>query len=220
MTLKSIIGSLVGISILLTSSLANDRNSSISSLTPSANMAITSNYIWRGASLSNDTLVFQSGFDLEHSSGLHVGTWASEITDGTEIDLYLGYATKMFPPMLDKGINIDIGFIDYGTITPSTQNIDFSNNAEIYIALSSSISKIDLAMRRSYDVLAQVVNMEVSLGYDASIVNVSLATGYNESLYSQLHIGIPSSITTGEFGIDAGYTSSNVVVGISHSISF
>jgi uncharacterized protein (TIGR02001 family) len=48
----------------------------------SANLAITSNYIWRGESQNANTLAIQGGFDVAHTSGLSAGVWASSAGDG------------------------------------------------------------------------------------------------------------------------------------------
>jgi uncharacterized protein (TIGR02001 family) len=79
-----------------------------------ANVALTSDYVFRGVSQSDNRAAVQGGFDWDTGAGLHFGTWASSINfkDGgegqTEIDLYGGYGGKIG----DK-TTYDIGFIYY-----------------------------------------------------------------------------------------------------------
>lgn len=61
----------------------------------SANIGITSDYRFRGISLSGKDPAAHGGIDIKHESGLFVGTWASSIANNggshAEIDLYGGY---------------------------------------------------------------------------------------------------------------------------------
>ena len=67
----------------------------------SANVALASDYRFRGISLSNRNPAIQGGVDLSHESGFFVGTWASSIADTAgahvEVDLYGGYAGAAGP---------------------------------------------------------------------------------------------------------------------------
>lgn len=61
----------------------------------SANFALTSDYRFRGISLSGGDPAVQGGLDINHDSGLFAGTWASSIAASggstTELDIYGGY---------------------------------------------------------------------------------------------------------------------------------
>ena len=81
----------------------------------SANVALTSDYVWRGMTQTNEEPAIQGGFDVNHDSGLYVGTWGSNVKflEGAavnpedrahiEIDLYIGYAGE-----LRNGITYDV----------------------------------------------------------------------------------------------------------------
>ncbi|MEO8158294.1 MAG: TorF family putative porin [Betaproteobacteria bacterium] len=65
------------------------------------NLTLTTDYIFRGVSQTMGNPAVQGGFDYAHSSGLYVGTWASNVS-GTqytnanmEWDLYGGYTGKI-----------------------------------------------------------------------------------------------------------------------------
>jgi uncharacterized protein (TIGR02001 family) len=74
-----------------------------------ANVGVTSDYVFRGISQSNEEAAIQGG--VEFSCGkFYAGFWGSSIAfeNGTEIDLYGGYKTSI------GKVNIDLGFIYYG----------------------------------------------------------------------------------------------------------
>jgi len=82
----------------------------------SANVAFTSDYVWRGLTQTDEGWAIQGGFDANHKSGFYAGTWASNVnfldnsTDAVteeadlEIDVYLGYGGE-----LDNGFSYDLG---------------------------------------------------------------------------------------------------------------
>ena len=83
-------------------------------ITVSANVAITSEYRFRGVDLSGGELAIQGGFDVAHESGFYVGTWASSLDEdtvgfgSTELDLYGGWSGDV-----GEGLSADIGVIAY-----------------------------------------------------------------------------------------------------------
>ncbi|OOZ23477.1 hypothetical protein BOW35_02205 [Solemya velum gill symbiont] len=96
-----------------------------------ANIGVTSNYLWRGTSQTDDAPAVSGGIDYAHESGFYLGTWASNIdwgTTGVELDIYGGYANE-----LEGGLGYDVGLISY--IYPS-DDYDDSNFTELYLNLS------------------------------------------------------------------------------------
>jgi uncharacterized protein (TIGR02001 family) len=74
-----------------------------------ANVGVTSDYVFRGISQSNEEAAIQGG--VEFSCGkFYAGFWGSSIAfeNGTEIDIYGGYKTSI------GRFNLDVGFIYYG----------------------------------------------------------------------------------------------------------
>ncbi len=53
----------------------------------SANIGVTSNYVWRGATQTQNGPAIQGGVDWEGESGLYIGTWVSNVDFGTIIDV-------------------------------------------------------------------------------------------------------------------------------------
>jgi len=76
-----------------------------------ANIGVSSNYLWRGVSQTAEASAVSGGVDYAHDSGFYIGTWVSNVTwttnDGYEHDVYLGYGGKAGP------VSYDIGYISY-----------------------------------------------------------------------------------------------------------
>jgi len=84
----------------------------------SANVTLTSDYLFRGVTQTNDGVALQGGFDYAHDSGLYAGVWASNISwlvdsaaytsSSLEVDTYLGYGGS-----ITEDIGYDVGFLRY-----------------------------------------------------------------------------------------------------------
>lgn len=88
-------------------------------ITPSASVALTTDYIWRGVSQSNNDPAIQGSLDLSHESGFYVGAWASSVEFGDqdnsmELDVYGGFSREIdFGGALPFAIGYDIGILRY-----------------------------------------------------------------------------------------------------------
>ena len=98
----------------------------------SANVAATSNYLWRGLEQTNGKAAISGGVDFSGSSGFYAGTWASNADwaeDMTyELDLYAGFSAA-----INDTVSYDIGFIYYAYPDEKSGDADFS---EVYLNLS------------------------------------------------------------------------------------
>ena len=79
----------------------------------SANIGVTSNYMWRGQTQTDDRAALQAGLDYSADSGLYVGAWSSNtkffgLPTGPEVDIYGGYKKE-----LKNGVSYDVGAIKY-----------------------------------------------------------------------------------------------------------
>jgi uncharacterized protein (TIGR02001 family) len=108
-----------------------------SAWTQSSNIALTSNYIWRGVSQSNDSSALSGGFDAAHTSGLSAGVWASSVTaaNGLEVDLYANYGFKV------AGIDASVGYIAYVYQGDSSANFSEVNVSATYAGVTAKVSK-------------------------------------------------------------------------------
>jgi uncharacterized protein (TIGR02001 family) len=145
----------------------------------SANVALASEYMWRGQDLSGSDPAISGGFDVGHSSGFYIGTWASNIEadDGSiEIDYYAGYANEFG----DSGVGYDVGFLYYDF--PGIDDFDY---AEVYGFLSYSF----LSAGVSYSVDAFDADWEgaddnlyyqIDASYDVGMFTLAAGYGYND----------------------------------------
>ncbi|TAA46879.1 TorF family putative porin [Corallincola spongiicola] len=111
----------------------------------SANASVTSNYLWRGVTQTDDGAAVQGGIDYEHSSGIYVGTWASNVDFGGdevsgldasyEADFYFGYAGAV------GDFGYDVGYIYYAYPDDSAE-IDLG---EVYGSVSYSYFTVGAA---------------------------------------------------------------------------
>lgn len=78
------------------------------------NLALTSNYIFRGVSQTWDRPAVQGGIDYAHASGVYLGTWASNVSGNTytngsmEWDFYGGYNGKV-----NDDLGYTVGLLEY-----------------------------------------------------------------------------------------------------------
>jgi uncharacterized protein (TIGR02001 family) len=86
----------------------------VASAAVEANISVTSNYIWRGVTQSNDSASVSGGIDFSDESGFYAGTWVGSLgegdeegTTGAETDFYLGFAGEV------SDFGYDVGYIYY-----------------------------------------------------------------------------------------------------------
>lgn len=107
----------------------------------SANLAVTSDYIWRGISQTDNEPAIQGGADYSHASGLYLGAWASNVDFAAndadvEVDLYGGFSNEV------GGFSYDVGVIHYNY--PGESDLNFE---ELYLGLGYGF----LSVKASHD---------------------------------------------------------------------
>ena len=120
MTFKKLVMSVVSAAVLASSAVANVANAG----EIEANVALSTDYIFRGFTQTNNDPAISGGFDYSFDSGFYVGVWASNVNFGsnsflnddgeldstsstsTEIDVYGGYAVE-----IADGVELDLGYV-------------------------------------------------------------------------------------------------------------
>ncbi|EAQ29185.1 hypothetical protein NAP1_00395 [Erythrobacter sp. NAP1] len=149
-----------------------------SGLTFSANVALTSEYRFRGVDLSGGELAVQGGFDVSHSSGFYVGTWASNLDEDTvgygslELDLYGGWSGNVA-----EAVSVDVGFIAYTYPDAPAGDFDYY---EFYGSLGFSLGPASATTGIAY-----------APGQDG--LDFGGGTDDNLYLYTDLSVGIPNT---------------------------
>ena len=152
----------------------------------SGNVALTSDYKFRGISQSNEDIAVQGGFDLGWDNGIYIGTWASSVdfdvssADGglngsLELDYYVGWASDIG----DSGFGIDVGYLYYDY--PGDDGVEGD-----YQELYGSLSWNDLAVGVAYsdDYYAETDTFwyyyaDYSLGINDTFT-IDFHVGYND----------------------------------------
>ena len=113
----------------------------------SGNVALTTDYRFRGISQTDRDPAIQGGFDWAHDSGFYLGTWGSNVqfAGSLELDYYAGYAGN-----ITDNIGFDVGalYYDYpggdlgGGVDPEYY--------EVYGGLSGDVGPVGLSGTVSY----------------------------------------------------------------------
>jgi len=167
----------------------------------SANMAMTSNYVWRGMTQSTDSPAIQGGFDLEYK-GFYLGTWGSNVNSGDvsmEADLYLGYAGE-----IDK-FSYDVGFIEY-MYPNDTEALNFG---EAYIGLGYDFDVVALSATYSVGVSTDDSEPTDNIEVGASIplpqeIGLDLTYGMYDEVGDYYSVSLGKSF--GKFDLSVAYT--------------
>lgn len=180
-------------SLLATSAFISTQASAVEGL--SANAAVTSNYLWRGITQSNDDAAVSGGIDFESKSGAYVGTWVSSLGGSSEFDFYAGYTGEA------GDITYDIGYIFYGypSSVASTADADFS---EVYLSLG-------------YDALTLGVSVLADAEWDADFADDI----YYSAEYAIDVEGLEVGFHAGFYDTDASFAEGNVYDGYDLGVS-
>jgi uncharacterized protein (TIGR02001 family) len=194
----------------------------------SGNVALTSDYRFRGVSLSAGDIALQGGIDLTHTSGFYVGTWASSIQGGTpygevELDVYAGWTGAVA-----EGVTVDVGLLYY--IYPTTDdplNLDPDTDYfEPYASVATTIGPVSATLGAAYawdqDSLGGSDNLyvytDLGLGIPGTPVTASAHLGYTDGV---LALGTLAAGTGDDTGFDwsLGLTAA-VYDGLSVGVSY
>lgn len=148
----SVASALAGAAFVATPAMAQDEGAVTgpSDFTVSGNVAIVTDYRFRGVSLSGGDFAIQGGIDVAHSSGFYVGTWASSLDDGgsglgdMELDVYGGWSGD-----IASNLKLDAGLLYY--IYPAKdQGFGKSDYFEPYVKLSSQFGPLGATLGVAY----------------------------------------------------------------------
>mmetsp|Transcript_19968 Transcript_19968/g.51830 ORF Transcript_19968/g.51830 Transcript_19968/m.51830 type:complete len:223 (-) Transcript_19968:10-678(-) len=126
----------------------------------SGNVALTTDYVWRGISQNNENPAIQGGFDYANG-GFYAGTWASIVDFGganMELDLYGGFAGET-----EGGLTWDVGVIGY--IYPDTDDLDF---LEVYGGLGYTFDAVTVGGYLYLDPDNETAYVDFSAGFSAT----------------------------------------------------
>lgn len=177
----------------------------------SGNVAISSDYVWRGVSQSNGDMAISGGFD--YANGMfYAGTWASNIDfedasdANVEIDFYGGIASEFA-----NGVTWDLGVIYYVYPDSEDSDLDF---VELKGALGYAFDAgLSVGAEAYYDPDNKNMYLNATAGYaltenfgvDASVGNYQFDAGGD---YTNWSLG--ASTSAAGFGFDLRYWGTDV----------
>lgn len=152
----------------------------------SGNVALVSEYRFRGVDLSGGDIAVQGGIDLAHSSGFYVGTWGSSLDEDTvgyghtELDIYGGFSGD-----LGEGVSFDIGAIAYLYPNAGPGDFDyFEFYGSVGFGIGPAESTIGIAYAPDQDSLGSTDNLYIyydwSLGIPETPLTVTAHIGYTD----------------------------------------
>ncbi|MET0517627.1 MAG: TorF family putative porin [Burkholderiaceae bacterium] len=122
--------------------------------TLTSNIGLVSDYRFRGISQTWRLPAIQGGFDYVRSSGLYLGTWASNVSGnsynngaGLELDLYGGYKFA-----LSQDLTLDLGALAYVypgaklNSAPGVATGEKYTNVDVYLGLSAGAFSAKLSV--------------------------------------------------------------------------
>jgi len=176
----------------------------------SANVALTTDYKFRGISQSDESPALQGGFDLAFDNGMYVGTWASSVDfdtngdgfDGSlELDYYVGWGGE-----ISDSVGVDVGVLYYSY--PGDDGADGD-----YLEFYGSVSIADgtLGFAYSDDYYGETDTFYYLYG------DYSFSLGENLSL--DLHVGYNDLDEDGGFLSDGQDSYVDYSVGLSTSFA-
>ncbi len=167
--MKKLALSLVAATVVSTGVFAEDTMASEVEL--SANVAMTSNYVWRGMTQNSNTVAVQGGFDVAYK-GFYAGVWGSPVDFGdeanSEVDLYLGYAGEV------GKFSYDVNFCEY-TYPGMTDEYNFG----------------EAALTLGYDFGMASLSGKYYVGIDTNDVADDTANGWEPGDGWELGVSVP-----------------------------
>lgn len=169
-----------------------------SDITVTGGVSLVSDYRFRGVSFSAEDIAVQGTININHSSGVYLGTWASSLEDSaiyghTEVDFYAGYATEVAP-----GTTLDVGLAYYyypngdaraAPVPPATVGVALNSDyfepyASIKATLGPVTAKLGAAYAWDQAALGSADNIYVytdfGLGIPTTPISLNAHLGYSD----------------------------------------
>jgi uncharacterized protein (TIGR02001 family) len=160
------------------------------------NAAITTDYIWRGASQTGNGAALQGGYDWT-SGAISYGIWGSNVNyggvdSGVEVDLYGAYSGE-----ISEDMGWSVGYIYYYTNTTA------GSASEISIGGSYQMVSLDYYINvDDTSVTYTDINAEFEAGSGTVGVNYGTATGYTT-------YGVSYGMEVSGYDVSLAYASSD-----------
>lgn len=225
---------LVGCGLTAVPAYADEETAPPSEVTVSGNVALVTDYRFRGLSLSGGDAAIQGTINVNHSSGFYVGAWASNLEDSAvygnmELDVYGGWTGE-----ISSGLTADVGLLYY--VYPNG-NVGDANVFEPYASLSTTMGPVSAKLGVAYaweqnslggddnlyvftDLGAGIPNTPISLSAHLGYTSGALSPKFLTSLIAASDEEDASLIDTGggfDYSVGASYAvTEKLSVGVSY----
>lgn len=202
--------------------------------TVTANVALVSNYLYRGISQTGGKPALQGGFDYAHASGFYVGAWGSNVSwvvassASLELDTYAGFKSGFA-----EDFSYDVGFLRYNYTgvypDPIATGFAKADTNEIYGALGWKW----VTLKYSHSLgdtfaLADAKGtsyVELNASYPIADAGITLGAHYGKQTYKgtsadtlpALGYAADASATYSDYKLSASKDFSGYVVGLAYS---
>lgn len=161
--MKKLLHALVLTGLVAVPAIAMAAEKPVSPHSLSGNISLTSDYVFRGVSQTQNGPAIQGGIDYAHASGFYAGTWASNVdwvslgyknNSSMEIDLYGGYKGSL------GDVGYDVGVITYYYPGDKIAGATDPDTTELYLGASWKF----LSAKYSHTVSNRFVGWSTSTG--------------------------------------------------------
>ena len=212
---------MTGTALVATPALA-DETDPPSDVTVTGNVAVVTDYRFRGLSLSGGDAAIQGSINVNHSSGLYAGVRGSSLEDSavyghTELDFYAGWTGS-----IGGGVTADVGLLYY--VYPNG-NVGDANVFEPYASLSTTIgpasAKLGVAYAWKQDSLGGDDNLyvftDLGVGIPNTPVSLSAHVGYTDGALSPNLLTFTSLDGGWDYSVGGTFAiNKNLSVGVSY----
>jgi len=160
----------------------------------SANVALTSDYLFRGVTQTANAAALQGGYDYDFENGFAVGVWGSNVSAGLEYDLYGSYSGTSG----DFGYSVSYFMYNY-------TDASFGPNAtEPAVGVSYKDASLTYYIGDGYNYM--------DLGYGTDVSGVGLSLHYGSTTASGTALATDYSLGASKTfgGYDVGLTYASV----------
>ena len=196
--------------------------------TITSNVALVSNYLYRGISQTGANPAIQGGFDLGHASGVYAGVWGSSISwisdagvgvtnAGTEFDTYAGYKGKA------GSVDYDIGYLRYNYPGVYPAGVASADTNELYVAATYSFvtAKVSYSLGDTFGITKAegTTYVELNAAYPIGETGYALSAHYGTQTYKGVTADTNStgSLTYSDYKVGVTKDFSGYVAGLALS---
>ncbi|MBT0666770.1 hypothetical protein HT136_00100 [Novosphingobium profundi] len=176
--------------------------------TVSGEATLTTDYRYRGVSMTDKEMAIQGGITVTHASGVYAGVWASNLAgwgtfggSNTELDLSAGYSTEV-----SSGITVDAGL----TWIMYPGGLDTTDFAELHLSMSGDVGPVSVTTGVNYAPKQEALGTWYYSGFSDGYDDPGDKSD-NVYLYGDLSAGIPDTPLT--LNAHLGYSNGNAGLG-------